>query len=128
MAVNDLLGEGHRPNCKFQLRHKDLFFNPLFLEKYGIEYQVVVTEPGDLLFLDSNVYHFGGCLSDPCINMAANIAGDAWVKTAYEEIIKNHPNPSKDQYFEIENCNCSQTCRNLLKFKISKEFLNKLKK
>ena len=125
-AVNKYLSGQFRDECLYKLRQKDLFFNPSFLNEHNINYHTVVTQPGDLLFIGSGVYHSGGCLSNPCINMAANVAGPSWVEEAYKNMVDaGEPHSG---WFEFEKCRCSQQCKDLLKFRFSKQFISKLNK
>ena len=97
------------------------------MDKYNIKYHKVVTQPGDLLFIEGGVYHIGGCLTSPCVNIAANVAGPSWVKDAFNSKVAAEE-PSSTDWYEVQKCRCSDHCKELLKFRLSKEFYRKLNK
>jgi len=53
--------------CSQFLRHPMLLLSPSLLRSWRIQFTVVIQQPGDLILIDSNVYHYG-------VNRGSNIA------------------------------------------------------
>ena len=113
--------------CTNPFKHKCLIPGPEFLDANKIPYEIIVTKPGDILFINAGAYHFGACLTDPCINVAANFVNDQWVEMAQdptnhvldpkkrsdgsndsveEDEAEPRSKKAKDQYYYINPCGC----------------------
>jgi len=75
--------------CSQFLRHKMLLLSPSFLRSWRIQFSVVIQQPGDLILIDSNAYHYGVNLG-PNIAEAINYSDPDWiVPPTYGDCMKN---------------------------------------
>ena len=63
--------------CSTPMNHKNIFVSPNFLKIHQIRYQIIVQRPGDLVYVESMVYHqvinFGTNLAE-----AVNVGSNTW--------------------------------------------------
>ena len=75
--------------CSQFLRHKMLLLSPSILRSWRIQYSLVIQQPGDLVLIDSNAYHYGVNLG-PNIAEAINYSDPDWiVPPTYSDCAKN---------------------------------------
>lgn len=63
--------------CDQWVRHQMLFVSLAFLKLNQIEFDIVVQNPGDIVFTGGNTYHQGFCLGRS-LNEAINLAPECW--------------------------------------------------
>jgi len=75
--------------CSQFLRHPMLLPSPSLLHSWRIQFSVAIQQPGDLILLDSNAYHYGvNC--GPNIAEAINYSDPDWiVPPTYRDCTKN---------------------------------------